>query len=595
MLFLALILAALAAPVPPAQTGSGTIEGQVVRMGTSEPIPNAQVTLVVPATVTTPTGAAADALQERIRALTAAAPAGTDQSTIDNLVSTLQRNAGTTPGAQLTATTDPAGHFRFSNLDPGNYTVRAQREGYFAPTTASQAGAASAVLANVTVTANKQTPAVKLAMIAGGILGGRVRDPEGHPLPNTTVTEYLMTYRDGRPVFNAGTSKVTDDRGEYRIFWLPPGDYYVAAVPLRATTSPRPQDTYARTFFPSMVSLQEGAEVSGLDILIQGNATATISGTVQNLIPSATGSSVTASAAASPTTPNTFYLVPRDENVPIDSTVPTYANLAADRSNGHFEIRNVPAGAYDLITMASVVTSSWMRSIPGRVPVDVGTGNVENVTLTIAPGVDVRAQVIIDGAAATASVPTGIRLALRARENYPSPFESAINAAPVAGSPGTFLFSNVPAAKYIVVASGLPNVAFVTDIRANGASVYDSGFAVTSQPMDVEVHIRMNGSALRGKVMNAQQKPAASATVVLVPEESRRRNASLYRTVTTDAMGNFTLTGIAPGEYKVFAWESIAATAYQNPAYMERYEARGKGVTLRDDAGETVQLEVIPK
>jgi hypothetical protein len=68
--------------------------------------------------------------------------------------------------------------------------------------------------------------------------------------------------------------------------------------------------------------------------------------------------------------------------------------------------------------------------------------------------------------------------------------------------------------------------------------------------------------------------------VVLVPPVARRQNAALYKTVRSDAKGRFAFTPVPPGTHKVFAWEAVPAGAYQNSAFLLRFEAQGTSVTV---------------
>ena len=87
--------------------------------------------------------------------------------------------------------------------------------------------------------------------------------------------------------------------------------------------------------------------------------------------------------------------------------------------------------------------------------------------------------------------------------------------------------------------------------------MFDSGIDINSQTGEIQVIVNTNGGKVQGSVIDAKQKPAASARIVLVPPESRRQNLQLYKVALTDNSGNFTITGIAPGDYKLFAWETF--------------------------------------
>lgn len=77
--------------------------------------------------------------------------------------------------------------------------------------------------------------------------------------------------------------------------------------------------------------------------------------------------------------------------------------------------------------------------------------------------------------------------------------------------------------------------------------------------------------------------PEAGASAVLIPESSRRDQFALYKTQNTDQYGHFEIRGIAPGDYKLFAWEEVEADAWQDAEFLKPFEVKGESITLRDD------------
>jgi len=149
-------------------------------------------------------------------------------------------------------------------------------------------------------------------------------------------------------------------------------------------------------------------------------------------------------------------------------------------------------------------------------------------------------------------------------------FQVTLAAAPAASQTGTGL-----------PGSALNANAYVADILEGTASVYDSGLNVGDRPVgSVDILIRTDGGGIEGFVRGANQMPAGGATVVVVPSQNHRSNPMLYKSTTSDPMGRFSLRGIAPGEYKVFAWTNPPGTAYRNADFMKRYEGRGATVNV---------------
>jgi hypothetical protein len=85
-----------------------------------------------------------------------------------------------------------------------------------------------------------------------------------------------------------------------------------------------------------------------------------------------------------------------------------------------------------------------------------------------------------------------------------------------------------------------------------------------------------------------------AAAVALVPDEPRRAQARLYKGITTDQYGRFTIKGIAPGGYKLFAWEDVEEGAYQDPDFLKPFEALGTPFTIREGSRESAELRLIP-
>jgi hypothetical protein len=114
--------------------------------------------------------------------------------------------------------------------------------------------------------------------------------------------------------------------------------------------------------------------------------------------------------------------------------------------------------------------------------------------------------------------------------------------------------------------------------------VYDSGLVVTAEALaPMEVVIRTDGGAVDGVVTGADGKPVPNAAVILVPD-THRQNPNLYKAASSDLQGHFSMTRVAPGSYKAFAWLSIAAGAYENAEFMARYESRGVPVRVANGA-----------
>ena len=588
--------------------GTAIIEGRVLRAGTREPIPNAQITLLKSppggTTLTPETAAALDSIQQ----LVSGAPRGISRAYLDSLVSAREQALGLAPGtfaetSQTSVLTDVAGHFSFKDVAPGIYAIRASIDGYFG---LPMNGAASpTVTRSVTVEAQKPALPTEIFMNKGGVITGRVRDPEGHPVSGINVAAMRLSYSNGRPQWTATVSRTTDDQGEFRIFWVSPGEYYVGVTP------PVTQGSWVRTFFPgvmdptaaSVLAVQDGAEIPGIDFSIQTNAstpTFKISGRAINPL-----------AVSNPTTGvvdqnvNTFILSPRDPGMMLDAVnPPTVQNSLppAARPNGEFEIRNVRPGSYDLFAYAmppAPVPAAGAASEPpfrryyiDRARVDIRNSDVDGITLQIRKRTEISGKVVLQG---TSPVPLDkIRISLRSLDAMPDAFAIIAGNIPVDAS-GKFSAPDIASAQYAIQLSGLPETAYVADVRQGPISVFSTGFTAGNQlPIPLEIVVNANGGTIEGNVQSSDRKPAPGAMVVLVPPASDRRNAMKFKTAMTDDKGSFSMNGIAPGEYTLFAWESVLPTAWMNSDFLAKYENRGTRILTSQGTRLNVRLALIP-
>src|SRR5215475_101254 len=125
------------------------------------------------------------------------------------------------PGANYRMITGSDGQFVFPDIPPGRYSLTAARAGYVRREYPSL----------ITVGAGQKMTDIRLRLVATGAIFGRVFDPSGRPVGNTTVTAFKAAYRQGQRILKVEQTGVTNDLGEYRLFWLAPGTYFIGAKP----------------------------------------------------------------------------------------------------------------------------------------------------------------------------------------------------------------------------------------------------------------------------------------------------------------------------------------------------------------------------
>ena len=185
-----------------------------------------------------------------------------------------------------------------------------------------------------------------------------------------------------------------------------------------------------------------------------------------------------------------------------------------------------------------------------------------------------------------------MRLILRSLEMYPAPFESPPLTSTLDPS-GDFVFPNVLEGRYSVNATALPANSYIADVRMAGRSIFHEGFVVGELSGVLEVQVSSKGARIQGTVLDPLRKPVPTARIALVPERSRRQNLQLYKAAVSDSKGSFTMSGVAPGQYSLFAWESLPGTAYMSAEFMAPYETKGQSVTITEGSVANTEVKLI--
>jgi hypothetical protein len=143
----------------------------------------------------------------------------------------------------------------------------------------------------------------------------------------------------------------------------------------------------------------------------------------------------------------------------------------------------------------------------------------------------------------------------------------------------TFSFPPLPAGDFSLSIMSVPPPYFVKSVRLGAIDVLEKGISIRSTILDnLEVVLSNLGSQLTGLVLDAFEKPAPRSYVVLIPETQGLTRPDLYKLAVADVNGQFSITGIAPGDYRVYAWKNLDQGVYFDPEFMKQYEGRGKAI-----------------
>ena len=500
------------------------------------------------------------------------------------------RPVGMPNGVPYGTMTDAGGHFLIDDVDPGRYNFSASRNGFVNQNYSPQGGTNRST--PLTLGNGQKLKEIVFKLTPQGVISGRILDEDGEPLANVAVQAMVYRYQRGRRQLMGQNGTSTNDLGEFRLHSLPPGKYVVSAsyrsrdmftmTPERvvggAQAVQAADEGYATTYYPSstnsdgasVVEITPGAQVSGINITLARIRTVRIKGHVN--LGAATGARRNIN----------IMLMPRDSSMFAGPRA--FARVMDDK--GNFEMRSVSPGSYTL--RADYREDN--RQYSARLPLQVGDSNVEGVELELQPPAEIEGQVVIEGNGSL----NGARLNVNLQPRTPGAMMGG------AGGPvkddQTFKLMNVSPDVFDISVFGLPEGFYLKSVRLGEQDVTETGvdFTQGASAAKITVVINPNGGQIDGAVQNAKGDAAIGATVTLVPDADHRSISWLYKTANTDQNGRFTMKGVRPGEYKIYAWEDIEPGAAQDPDFVKPHESAGEAVSVKESSHETVQLKVVP-
>jgi protocatechuate 3,4-dioxygenase beta subunit len=485
---------------------------------------------------------------------------------------------------QYSAVTDAEGRFTIADVQAGTYVVVVEHPGFVQINIGNRR-------TSITVQPGSDKSDLILRMQPAAIITGKIVDLDGDPMRDVSV----MATRAGsiagaRNAHNFGYAG-TNDLGEFRISELRAGRYKVTASPPQGMRAPDSKDSrgkdqpiYLPTHYPGVlnedqvvaVEVHPGVE-SRINFGLRTGQAYHVSGAVIGL-----------------SSKNNL------AEIMLQSTRTGGSEISPQQlgEGGKFEFASVLPGTY----VARLIVATFdggqpaMQMLRLGQPIEVSNSHVEGLRLQPETGGEVRGKFRIDAQQKFDWTQLGVMLipeedgvALGWSEGNGLPTSANLN------PDGSFELKNVPGGNYQLLvsahANNLPDY-FTKAITLDGRDVADSGFPITSETY-LDVVISAKGASITGTVVDAQGQPVANATVLDVPSSERRSRLDLYQRDTTDASGHFSLRGLNPGKYSVFAFEELQED-FRRPEFLRSYGTRGEVLELDEGSRKNIVLKLIP-
>jgi uncharacterized GH25 family protein len=494
----------------------------------------------------------------------------------------------TVTSSPQTTRTDATGAYTFTTVPPGNYILVAQHSGFI------NGFFSRAVNSNtpeaMTVQAGETVGKIDIRLLAAAVISGTVLDEDNQPLEGAQVSAIRMRYqKGGQQTEQPLKSVAADDQGNFRLYGLPEGNYFVR-VENRNVNSPAGDATFQSAYYPGTSTIENaqrlkataGAETSGVRFSVSTQSTFTISGTVIDTTDSTGPRRYVVSA---------MHLAgggTEQFNVSNQST--------ADSS---YSIRGVPSGDY-LLTARSMQPSTALQIAGPNGTVQItqrinsGTAMVRvseadaRVNIPITGMAEVNGKIAIENS--NGQSVSGIRITLQSQS-----FAAGLgNATSNAGTDqnGAFKIQNVQTGSYLFSVAGR-NDMYLKQAACSGRDytyqplTIDSGLTIA----DCTLTMATDTAVMTGQVLDSN-KPVPDMVVIAVPQSLALRRIARYTlTANTDANGAFKISGMIPGDYLVFAVPKDDEQSYFQIDFADRNQRDAERVSINSGDTKTVTLK----
>jgi hypothetical protein len=554
--------------------------------------------------------------------------------------------ASTAPAVTLTATTADDGHFKFSELPAGAFSLTASRPGFIDSVFGQRTPGSGRPGTPVVLIDGQKVESLSVPIARAGVITGLVTDDRSEPEVDAQVRAMRWVMRSGERTLTVAATTTTDDRGIYRATGLLPGDYLVSATTtdgpstdqlaadakkrfaevstrgdmsaaaavaeLKATiaslmdsTDPSkdPPTGYAPVYYPGTtlpaaaetVSLGVSEERPAVDVSLQLVPLTRVSGVV-------TGAADTAGSVQ-------VVLAPTGTPVPLPG--PRATGLGPD---GRFSFGAVPPGSYTLMAFTMQDSAVAAKMAADRTPAGFAKSPAgPDVALSWA-----AADVVVDGRPLAplalgleAALAVSGRFALSGSSPPPdfsrlrvlasaasaaSPERSVPMSAAAPDATGFFTITGFVPGRYRLSVSGAGGPWSIASAVIGGRDVMDLPLEVRSgdTPGGLVVTLTDRATSLSGTLQEAGGRVTTDFTVVVFPVDRTYwlPQARRIQAARPSSDGHYGFHGLPPGDYRVAVVPDVEPGQWYDPNWLQQVLPSAVAITLADGERRLQDLRV---
>jgi hypothetical protein len=486
------------------------------------------------------------------------------------------------------ATTDLRGQFTIPAVPPGPVEIYATKRGYIRLDIGPKAVFPELTLKTVTVEPDRDVDDVSLLLTRSSIISGSVVDEFGDPLQDVALQ--LLRVRRTAAGLTAARELInpplTDDRGQFKVSSVTPGDYILVASMPSEWKEPGGgrQIAYVPTYFPdthelaSAIPIRVGSEedVPGLLLTMRRVPVARLTGVVRN-------SDDTPFTGTVRLIPKAFGLIAPD------------ARALRLQASEDFVFADVPPGEYRVQAIASATGPNARFASASVTIVD---RDPAPLLLRTGPASSLSGQLVLEG---------GDGELLWGYSVSSLPLEVAVS------SPGVTTMGGPVATGEPIALGGLTGLTrlriwstdakwYLKSILINGVDAADTPFDFGYDGRaytDVQVIFSRGAASITGRATDDRAMPVRDYAVYVFPTDRDKWIAGSRLVTTTAATpdGTFKAGPLPPGEYWIAAVDRADATAaagdWVDTERLDRLVQRATRIALGERQSSEVTLRVI--
>jgi len=513
--------------------------------------------------------------------------------------------------------TDDAGRFRFTRLPAGRYSISARKAGY--PQMNYGARRANRTGSGVVIADGQALTDVTVTLARGAVIEGTVYDEQGTPMPGVPLNAWeVRTALSGDRTLTfprAGGDVTTDDRGMYRIYNLPPGEYtigtawYFSSTIVRVPTddeiraafavstaaaapgttsarvaAPSTPLSYSPIYHPDLVdpmsartfTLAAGEERTGVDVRMRMVPMSYVEATVTDQDGS---------------TPQNIeiQLSRRSPIAALNSATVTFG------AGGRYRSEPLPPGDYGFVVTAAATPNQPART--AAMPLTISGAEPIKLSITLQSQPPVAGQLIFEGSTAP---PDKTRISV-GLGYAPNSFGNRNSIRSTVSADGVLKIDNVSPGRYILYSTvpGQPSTGptgwTLLSAQADGRDVTDQVFEIGSgAPPSLTLTYTDKIGELSGRLVQPSGKPGTDYFVVIVPKEREYWLPGSRRIVSTrpDLDGRYVLRGLPAGNYQIAVTTEFDTDDLREMSALEKLVAASVPVTLGAGEQKTFDIRV---